>query len=133
MIQVLWEEREDRLTLQVTGHAGSAPAGQDLICAGMTTLVYALAQTLQSSGERLAEEPDIQLSPGFALIRAKAKPETLRGAFQMAINGAKLLATHYPECVAVSQSKENHACIKGINNLSGFFSCLQKEPRGLRA
>lgn len=114
MIQVLWGEQGDWLTLQVTGHAGSAPAGQDLICAGMTTLVYALAQTLQSSGERLEEEPDIQLSPGFALIRAKAKPACLgllREDFALVCNGVALLAAHYPECVQCHELRENERSI----------------------
>ncbi len=104
MIQVLWKDQGDGQTLQVTGHAGSAPAGEDLICAGMTALVYALGQTLEDRSERLTRMPDIQLSPGFARIRVRAKPgcrDLVREDFALVYHGAQLLAAHYPECVAV--------------------------------
>ena len=105
MIRVTWEQRGRTLTLRVKGHAGSAPAGQDLICAGITALVYGLAQTVWENREQLEEEPQVHLSPGDAQIQAKAKPpdtKTLKGAFQTAINGAKLLAVHYPEYVQLT-------------------------------
>ena len=32
----------DELILSLTGHAGYAPIGQDIVCAGVSTLVYTL-------------------------------------------------------------------------------------------
>lgn len=105
MITASCEERDSTLTFRLHGHAGSAPAGEDLICAGVTTLAYALAETVSNHAARgaLAAEPRIHLSPGEAIITAAPKPtfrKTLQGAFQMAINGINLLATHYPNHVS---------------------------------
>ena len=105
MITASWKEEGSTLTLRLHGHAGSAPAGADLICAGVTTLVYALAETVSNHAARgsLAEAPQIILSSGEALITATPKEEfhdTLQGAFQMAINGISLLATHYPDHIS---------------------------------
>ena len=99
MIRCRWAQQGEELTLEVTGHAGFAPAGEDLVCAGVTALVYALAQTV----EQWAAAPQISLQPGSALIRAKGEQETLPrllAAFQTVINGLKLLADQFPEHVS---------------------------------
>ena len=40
-----------RTRLVVQGHAGYGPAGQDIVCAAASALVYALAETLAETGE----------------------------------------------------------------------------------
>lgn len=90
----------ETLTLRVTGHAGAAPAGRDLICAGVSALVYALARTVEHWGEY----PQIHLEPGDARIRTRAKEgcqQQLRGAFEMTKNGLELLARQFPEYVEI--------------------------------
>lgn len=105
MIQASWKEGGSTLTFRLSGHSGAAPAGEDLICAGVTTLAYALAQTVSDHAARgaLTEVPQMILSSGKAIISATPKEkfrDTLQGAFQMAINGIKLLATHYPDHIS---------------------------------
>lgn len=108
MIEAVYEQRGQTLTLRLRGHAGAAPAGQDLICAGVTTLAYALAQTVADHAARgqLGQEPQLQLSAGDALICAEPSPafyEAVRGAFEMANAGLKLLSRHYPDHIRVKE------------------------------
>lgn len=92
------------LTLQ--GHAGSAPYGQDLVCAGVSALVYALAQRMTEWEEQgaLEQPPVIELSSGNARISAVAKEKYQREVsedFRLIYSGLKLLQTHYPEGVQI--------------------------------
>ena len=92
------------LTLQ--GHAGSAPYGQDLVCAAVSALVYALGQRLQELNDQgaLEQPPVIELSSGNARICAVAKEryqEKVNEDFHLIYSGLKLLQTHYPEGIQI--------------------------------
>lgn len=70
MINVDFALEKGTLKLQVGGHAGAAPRGQDLICAAVSTLVLTAAEAarmLEGQGY-LAGPPLIRLKPGKALI-----------------------------------------------------------------
>ena len=103
MIRAVYEEKETTLTLTVTGHAGFAPLGRDLVCAGASALVYALAQTVRDWESRLDRPVYIRLEPGNARIRVhggKKQIGQLKAAFHTAENGLRMLAEVFPECVA---------------------------------
>ena len=74
MIRVRAGER--RIT--VSGHAGYAPAGQDIVCAAVSALTYALAGYLEETGQAARSDirrgyADIEGAEGcgaaFALVR----------------------------------------------------------------
>ena len=44
-----WDEEVGRLHLSIRGHAGSAPAGRDLVCAGASMLAYTALEVLQEA------------------------------------------------------------------------------------
>lgn len=81
----------------VSGHAGYAPAGRDIVCAAVSALVYALAGYLEETGQ--AERVDIRR--GFADIRG-----TEAGAQALALVrcGVEQLAQAYPGCVEITGS-----------------------------
>ena len=85
------------LRLEAAGHAGYAPAGQDIVCAGASTLMQALVYLL--AGEENArsdawDEPD---GPRLAVsVEAPVEP-WVQGAFELAKAGFALLAERYPE------------------------------------
>jgi len=96
------------LTLQ--GHAGSAPYGQDLVCAAVSALVYALAQRLtELDAQGALEQPlVIKLSSGNARISAIAKGDyeaEVMGNFRLIYSGLKLLQTHYPERIQIRDTR----------------------------
>ena len=95
-------------TLNLQGHAGSGPYGQDLVCAAVTALVYALAQRLQQWEQKGAlEDPaEIQLGSGKAQISAIPKGDyeaQVTEDFCLISGGLKFLETHYPERIRVER------------------------------
>ena len=86
MIQVTYTELDGpsglNLRLEAKGHAGYAPAGQDIVCAGASTLMQ--------------DEPD---SPRLAVVAAAPQEAWVEGAFEFAKTGFALLAERYPEHV----------------------------------
>ena len=85
--------------LEAAGHAGYAPAGQDIVCAGASTvmqgLVYLLAGEENTHSEAF-DEPD---GPRLAVSVDAPCEEWVRGAFELAKACFVLLAERYPENV----------------------------------
>ena len=85
--------------LEAAGHAGYAPAGQDIVCAGASTvmqgLVYLLAGEENAHSEAF-DEPD---GPRLAVSVDAPCEEWVRGAFELAKACFVLLAERYPENV----------------------------------
>lgn len=93
MIRVRAGER--RIT--VSGHAGYAPAGQDIVCAAVSALTYALAGYLEETGQ--AARSDIRR--GYADIEGA---EGCGAAFALVRCGMEQLAAVYPGCVEMTGS-----------------------------
>ena len=85
--------------LEADGHAGYAPAGQDIVCAGASTvmqgLVYLLAGEENAHSEAF-DEPD---GPRLAVTAAAPQKPWVEGAFEFAKAGFALLAERYPDNV----------------------------------
>ena len=83
--------------LEAAGHAGYAPAGQDIVCAGASTvmqgLVYLLAGEENAHSEAF-DEPD---GPRLAVSVDAPCEEWVRGAFELAKACFALMAERYPE------------------------------------
>lgn len=92
------------IILRLTGHAGAAIKGHDIICAGASMLAYTLGQTLQFMYEegKLHKKPHLNLKEGDVLIVAKPKAESytecLHAFFVMQV-GYHLLSHSYPQYV----------------------------------
>ena len=97
MIRVVF----DGMTLTLQGHAGAAPHGQDLVCAAVSGLVYALAQRLTELDRQdaFSQPPVIRLSPGNARICVTPKGDyagEVQAIFRLLQSGLRLLQQHYP-------------------------------------
>nr|DAM02640.1 MAG TPA: YsxB-like protein [Caudoviricetes sp.] len=86
-----------KLTMRAEGHAGYAPAGQDIVCAAvsclMQTLAYSAAEDEHTSsciyqGE---EGPVLNVEAGDSVL--------MRDKFELVADGLDLLAEQYPENV----------------------------------
>lgn len=116
MIQVRFAMSGDKksLSLTVKGHAGQAPAGQDVVCAAASILVYTAAQAVQAmhEGGRLKKRPTLRLEAGDAAIVCKpvgnafAEAQHLYAVIQ---TGFTLLARDCPEYVQVTVFGEAEA------------------------
>lgn len=85
------------MRLEAAGHAGYAPAGQDIVCAGVSTLMQALVSLL--AGEENARSDAFDEPDGPRLTVTAARPCTawVEGAFELAKAGFALLAERYPD------------------------------------
>lgn len=85
--------------LEASGHAGYAPAGQDIVCAGASTLMQTLCALMageEGTKSGAWDEPD---GPRLAVAAAAPQKPWVEGAFEFAKAGFALLAERYPDHV----------------------------------
>ena len=84
--------------LEASGHAGYAPAGQDIVCAGASTLMQTLCALLageEGTRSGVWDEPD---GPRLAVTAAAPQKPWVEGAFEFAKAGFALLADATGQC-----------------------------------
>lgn len=104
MIDVVFDPARWKLTVE--GHAQSAEAGKDLVCAAATILIYTLSDSLEEAERRgytLGVRENI--SSGSAMVQAAPRSgeydsmKTLTTIFETICRGFTLLAEQFPEYV----------------------------------
>lgn len=95
------------ISLALSGHAGQADEGQDIVCSACSILAYTVAQIVNTEklAGSLVSEPMILLSKGGAYIRCEPKREMyneILHAFYVAEVGYTLLAHNYPQYVSLT-------------------------------
>ena len=95
MTRFAYIRRDGRCVLRVNGHAHFGP-GIDIVCAGASALVCALAGTLDVLD---AQNTQRTLSAGHADIAADDRAD-VRAAFTVAVTGLRQLSAAYPSHVA---------------------------------
>lgn len=81
------------------GHADTAPAGQDLVCAAVSTLFYALHMGLEA-----IDGVDVEISrlkPGEGHIEAHNATREADGMFLMAKAALSGLAESFPDAIQI--------------------------------
>lgn len=106
MIKFYVNQKGQKMTL--TGHAGAAPRGKDLVCAAASMLACTLAQTvLQLHREgTLGTMPKVLLTPGCAHIEVMEGCKAAETAFFTIRTGCSLLAGRYPKYVRLETEGE---------------------------
>lgn len=90
------------MRLEISGHAGYAPAGQDIVCAAVSTLAYTLAQNLMLILH--TDDYRAELKDGSAYIEAHPPDETAeqcRGIFMTIANGLCMMEAQYGQYIQV--------------------------------
>ena len=101
MVQVVYNRTYHRVT--VNGHAGSAPYGEDLVCAAVSGLVYALdanIRRLQSMG--VVRDVVITAESGKAEIACKCRRKheaTVTLIYDAICLGFSELEEEYPQYI----------------------------------
>ena len=95
MIDIKIEKNKKLLTLSALGHAGFAPHGSDIVCAGVSGIIMGLCASLDSTCA------ETHISSGRAIIRAHDSRET-RYMFRFAEKALGLIAAEYPQFVKLS-------------------------------
>lgn len=99
MIKIIYvaDPEGGKLTMRAEGHAGYAPAGQDIVCAAvsclMQTLAYSAAEDEHTSSciYQGKEGPAVNVEAGDSVL--------MRDKFELVADGLDLLAEQYPENV----------------------------------
>lgn len=107
MIRAVFKEHNGSIIFQLTGHAGTAEKGKDLVCASASILAYTIAQMalfMYTEG-KLKKKPTVSLKEGNAVVTVKPKEgndyaEALHSYFVVQV-GLSLLANNYPHAVEV--------------------------------
>ena len=103
MIKVTYTELDGpsgpTLRLEAAGHAGYAPAGQDIVCAGASTLMQTLVYLLAGEESAKSDAWDEPEGPRLAVTAAAPRKPWVEGAFEFAKAGFALLAERYPDNV----------------------------------
>ena len=101
MIKVCYSELDGpkglSLRLEAAGHAGYAPAGQDIVCAGASTLMQALVYLLAGEESARSDAWDEPEGPRLAVAVQAPVAQWVQGAFELAKAGFTLLAERYPD------------------------------------
>lgn len=101
MIKVCYSELDGpeglSLRLEAAGHAGYAPAGQDIVCAGASTLMQALVCLLAGEENARSDAWDEPEGPRLAVAAQAPVAPWVQGAFELAKAGFTLLAERYPD------------------------------------
>ena len=85
------------MRLEAAGHAGYAPAGQDIVCAGVSTLMQALVYLLAGEENARSDAWDEPEGPRLAVAAQAPVAPWVQGAFELAKAGFTLLAERYPD------------------------------------
>jgi len=99
MIRITYREaKENVLKLLAEGHAGYAPKGQDIVCAAVSTLMQALAFSVNDREDGFAVASSSGAAGTYLELQARATPEN-RAKFELVTDGLELVAQLYPKFV----------------------------------
>lgn len=102
MIRATMRDDGHTISLSLKGHSGTAPAGEDLVCAVATGYAYCLAQNLRDRRAAFKSAPKFRFDEGDITIRCRPKDEyhaAIRSIFGVIVTGYRLLEENYPEAV----------------------------------
>lgn len=96
-------------TVTMRGHADFAENGKDIVCAGASTLLYTLANTLEEFRTAMTESPSFTISgegeKQCVTYRCKPNEEyepNVQLVFMTVTTGFNLLAENYPDNIKLT-------------------------------
>ena len=103
MMKVIYSEMDTpagmSCRLEAVGHAGYAPAGQDIVCAGASTVMQGLVYLMAGEENARSDAFDETDGPHVAVQADAPCAEWVQGAFELAKACFVLLSERYPENV----------------------------------
>lgn len=92
--------------LSASGHAEYSDHGDDIVCAGVSTLFYTLANFLEDIGADDLNGSDSDGGEFLIECNALSTDEAVETAFRMAVLGLSLLGEQYPDNVYVEEDED---------------------------
>ena len=125
MIHIRARRQEDGMELSAVGHASYAPRGQDIVCAGVSALLYGFIAYLESlspiateGAAASGEVPHLQVteSDGGLWVRTHGLGGGDIRGWEVTEAGLCRIASAYPACVAVERGEVSPQERKGADN-----------------
>lgn len=88
--------------IKVKGHADYSKNEIDVVCAGVSMLLYTLCENLSQNTHMLSEDPTFNFDSGDGMVSCKPRPEfeaTISIIYMTILNGYQLLMESYPKNV----------------------------------
>lgn len=84
--------------ITISGHANYAPEGSDVVCAGVTTLVQTLIQSMESL---VSDQIEYEISPGWVDVKYGNLSEQGQLLVDSFFVGICMIADEFPEYVRI--------------------------------
>lgn len=84
--------------IEISGHAGYAEPGKDIVCAGVTALTQTLIQSIENLTD---DEIEYRISPGKVEVEYRNLSEKSKTLVDSFFIGICLIAEEFPEHVKV--------------------------------
>ena len=95
MIRVRYKERNRKRKIVIEGHANAGPEGNDLVCAGVSTLALTLQAALDVNEIRY----NADVRDGYVMVRTR-DPDAA-SVYNTVMCGIETLRVMYPEAIDV--------------------------------
>ena len=100
---LLIEIKADKGTITITGHAGYAPPGNDIVCAA----VSALTQTFIASVEQCTDDKiEYEIEPGNTVIKLWTLSEKSKTLLESFFIGCRMIEESYPANVRIEKERK---------------------------
>ena len=103
MIRVYYTRGEGTHELNINGHAGYAEYGNDIICAGVSAITFALLGWMEHNEEEITQLDELMVEDGQVYLSCTGS-EKLNTAFQVAIMGLIQISRAHPDYVSIEYS-----------------------------
>ena len=84
--------------IEISGHAGYAEPGKDIVCAGVTALTQTLIQSIDDLTD---DEIEYRISPGKVEVEYRNLSEKSKTLVDSFFVGVSMIADEFPEYVRV--------------------------------
>lgn len=84
--------------IEISGHAGYAELGKDIVCAGVTALTQTLIQSIDDLTD---DEIEYRISPGKVEVEYRNLSEKSKTLVDSFFIGVSMIADEFPEYVRV--------------------------------
>lgn len=96
--------------IEAAGHSGFDIAGRDVVCAGISALIFAeIDFTRETESAGYIEKRTVITHDGFAYLHVRpreGKEDTLAGAYGVLRSGLRLLSESYPDYLHTEERNE---------------------------
>ena len=100
---------EKNMVLEVEGHAGKMPSGENIVCAAVSILVQTLAANLIKFQDHGWYTLDGEIEIGYAYLHCKVNGyfSFVVEMFRFTMEGIKMLQEQYPEMITIEGGDED--------------------------